>query len=223
MSRKIQLLCLDNDLWKRHCFDDSTWYQNLLRRRKAASNAAMLSTEDEFEPPDTSPAASAKPYISCERAQKVQDFVNWDPSYEHERVCWYDEYRQRVGPASVSWLEAPSISDRGLEAIIEARGVAMYAPYDGKQGTKFAVSPLDDGSVCIWDINGSRSRQGGIISRSKPDVLFAEGSGDERLRSQKIDSSISDRITIDNDNHRAYIAVQSRKCIRAGRTRGALG
>lgn len=208
-SKKTQALCLDNDYWKRHCFDDAPWYQNLLRRR----NAAMMSMGDEYRIPGAPPSTDTKPYISCEKAQKIQDFVNWDPSYETERVSWYDEYRQRVGPARVNWLEAPSIIDRGLEAIIETRGVAMYAPYDGSDGlgSKLAVSPLDDGSVCVWDVNGSRDKQGGIIARSRPDVLFVDGSGDERLRSQKIDSSIADRITIDNYNHKAYIAVQSRK------------
>lgn len=172
----------------------------------------MVAIGDEGRMPDARPSAETKPYISCEKAQKLQDFVNWDPSYESERVSWYDEYRQRVGPARVNWLQAPSISDRGLEAIIEARGAAMYAPYDGNDGlgSKLAVSPLDDGSVCVWDINGSGDKQGGIIARSRPDVLFGGNSGDERLRSQKIDSSISDRITIDNHNHKAYIAVQSR-------------
>lgn len=164
-------------------------------------------------PPTTEPI----PDISCEKAQKLQDFVNWDPSYESERVSWYDEYRQRVGPAHVNWLEAPSISDRGLEAIIETRAVAMYAPYDGSDGlgTKLAVSPLDDGSVCLWDINGCRNKQGGIVARSRPDLLFVDGSGNGRLRCQKIDSNISDRITIDNFNHKAYIAVQAREFVAA--------
>lgn len=141
---------------------------------------------------------------------------NWDPPFPQEPVLWYDEYIQREGPICVNWLQAPRMSEGDVEAIMETRGVALYSPYDGDDGigTKLAVAPLDDGSVCLWDINGTRGRRGGILAKSQPDVLYMEGFGgpSERLRSQRIDSSISDRVSIDNHNHKAYFAVQSREC-----------
>ena len=148
---------------------------------------------------------------------------NWDPTFPHEPVLWYDEYIQREGPICVNWLEAPRMSEGGVEAIMEARGIALYSPYDGDDGigTKLAVAPLDDGSVCLWDINGTRGRRGGILAKSQPDALYMEGFGgpSERLRSQRLDSSISDRVSIDNHNHRAYFAVQSRECTTCARKR----
>src|SRR5690606_18578095 len=77
------------------------------------------------------------------------------------------------------------------------------------------------GSVCLWDINGTRGRRGGILAKSQPDALYMEGFGgpSERLRSQRLDSSISDRVSIDNHNHRAYFAVQSRECTPCARKR----
>ena len=147
--------------------------------------------------------------------RRFQDLANWDPSFPGETVSWYDEYIQRAGPTSVNWLQAPRFRDPGVEAIIEARGVALYSPYDGDDGvgTKLAVAPLDDGSVCLWDVNGTRGRQGGILSKSQEDLLYMDGSHErtERLRSQRIDSSIADRVSVDNQNHRAYFAVQSRE------------
>jgi hypothetical protein len=96
--------------------------------------------------------------------------------------------------------------------MIEARGVALYNPYDGDDGigTMLAVSPLEDGSVCLWDINGTRGRQGGILTRSKPGTLFVDGSSDNNRRSKTIDTSVKECVSVDNDNHRAFFAVQSR-------------
>lgn len=106
------------------------------------------------------------------------------------------------------------MSERGAEAIIEAHGVALYSPYGGNDGigTMLAVSPLEDGSVCLWDVKGTRARQGGVLAKSKPDILFIDGPGEQnKKRSKMIDSSIADRVSVDNHNHKAYVAVQSRK------------
>lgn len=148
-----------------------------------------------------------------DRAQRLQDMVNWDPTFPTEEISWYDEYIQREGPASVNWLQTPRMSERGAEAIIEAHGVALYSPYGGNDGlgTMLAVAPLEDGSVCLWDVKGTRGRQGGILAKSKPDILFIDGPGEQnKKRSKMIDSSIADRVSVDNFNHKAYIAVQSR-------------
>lgn len=224
VSSHLQSLCLDNDLWKSLCFEDSPWYLHLINRRVASRPLAFVDDPQETDSPgegelehdrSSSPAEDEALKSMRQRSRRLQDIANWDPSFPQEQVLWYDEYIQRAGPACVNWLEAPRLSDRGLEAIVEARGVAMYSPYDGDDGigTKLAVAPLDDGSVCLWDINGTRGRPGGIIAMSEPDLLYKEGFGEknERLRSQKLDSSISDRVVVDNFNHKAYIAVQSRK------------
>jgi hypothetical protein len=214
VSRSFQQICLDDDIWKTLCFEDSPWRQQLANRRAAARPRAsddQLRVDDDREPVDILQTHAQQQLT--QRAQRLQDMANWDPSYHGERVSWYNEYIQREGPASVNWLEAPRLNDRGLEAIIETRGVAMYAPHDGSDGigTKLAVAPLDDGSVCLWDINGSRGRKGAILARGPPEMLYSESTAGQcgRARAEKIDSSIADRVVVDNTHHKAYIAIQN--------------
>lgn len=141
--------------------------------------------------------------------------ANWDPSFPTERVSWYDEYIQRYGPACISWLQTPRIRDREVEAMVEARGVALYNPNDGRDGdgTMLAVSPLDDGSVCLWDIQGTRGRQGSIVGRSKPDILFIDGPGGQnQRRSKRIDTGVTECVSVNHQSNRAFFAVQSREC-----------
>ncbi|PNY28148.1 Uncharacterized protein TCAP_01928 [Tolypocladium capitatum] len=225
VSRKLQTFCLDDELWKRFSFEGSPWYQVLQIRRKLAKTP--------IEPSDDGPH-HATPHLGLDdgdpsrgtnrdgglegadpqyhRWRTLQDMANWDPVYPGERVSWYDEYFQRNGPASVNWLQPPRMRDRCLEAVIEARGLALYSPYDGNDGlgTMLAVSPLDDGSVCLWDVKGTRGKQGGIVARSKRDILFIDGpSSQNARRSKKIDTGVTECVSVNNDGHRAFFAVQS--------------
>lgn len=231
MSHRLQELCLDDELWKRNCFDDSPWYLRLQNRRGATppffrlvshghevqiaaqrtqKDALSSQNPDVVVPPTIPPADDSK----HRKWRKMQDMANWDPSFPTERVSWYDEYIQRCGPACISWLQTPRIRDRGVEAIIESRGVALYNPHDGNDGggTMLAVSPLDDGSVCLWDIKGTRGKQGSIIGRSKPDILFIDGpSGQNKRRSKRIDTGVTECVSVNHRNNRAFFAVQSRE------------
>lgn len=146
--------------------------------------------------------------------RELQDMANWDPVFPEERVSWYEEYVQRHGPAHVNWLEIPRLRDGGLQTTIEVRGMALFSPNNDNDGcgTMMAVSPLDDGSVCLWDVNGSHGKRGGIIAKSRPEILFADGPGTQNtLRSKKIDTGVTDCVSVDNNNHRAFFAIQSRK------------
>ncbi|OAQ83243.1 F-box domain-containing protein [Purpureocillium lilacinum] len=207
VSRKLQKLCLDDELWKELCFQDSPWYQWLRHRRNLVQATTEADDDVLMSPPD--PASDVR---DARRWRKLQDMANWDPAYPGERVSWYDEYIQRNGPACINWLQSPRMREGGCEAIIEARGMAMYNPYDGRDGlgTMLAVSPLDDGSVCLWDVKGTRGKQGSIVARSKPDILFFDGpNGQNTRRSKKIDTGVTECVSINNDGHRAFFAVQS--------------
>ncbi|OAQ97935.1 hypothetical protein LLEC1_05254 [Akanthomyces lecanii] len=230
VSHKLQELCLDDELWKQNCFDDSPWYLQLQQRRGAAPAFFSLASDshdaqqltnsvreasDSPESPDRVVPESAPPINDRKhRRWRKQDMANWDPSFPTERVSWYDEYIQRYGPACISWLQTPRIRDREVEAIIEARGVALYNPFDGRDGdaTMLAVSPLDDGSVCLWDIQGTRGKQGSIVGRSKPDILFIDGpSGQNQRRSKRIDTGVTECVSVNHQNNKAFFAVQSRE------------
>ncbi|CAG9989963.1 unnamed protein product [Clonostachys byssicola] len=218
VSKGVQKLCLDDELWKQHSFHQSPWYQALITRRYSRPEPIIFraanANADEDEPDQSPPVADEDDEAKAQhqRSHRIQDMANWDPAFPEERVSWYDEYMQRSGPASINWMQTPKVTQGGIEAIIESHGLALYNPYNGDDGlgTMLAVSPLEDGSVCLWDVKGSRGKQGSIVAKSKADILFQDAMNDfPKKRSKMIDSSISDRITIDNTGHRAFVAVQS--------------
>ncbi|KAL6794948.1 hypothetical protein GGI42DRAFT_131604 [Trichoderma sp. SZMC 28013] len=232
VSRKLQKLCLDDELWKRRCFEESPWYQYLKNRRRLFSSSE---SEDQSRDgtalgdPEASGSTSvdgqktildgeknsdepSKPQRRSQRWQELQDMANWDPTFPNERVSWYSEYIQRNGPTCVNWLQTPRIRDRGYEAMMEARGLELYYPYDGNDGVgaMLAVSPLDDGSICLWDVKGTRGKAGSILATSKSDILFIDGPGSiNTRRSKRVDTGVTECVSVDNHRHRAYFAVQS--------------
>ena len=148
--------------------------------------------------------------------------ANWDPCFPTERVSWYEEYIQRHAPVAINWLPLPHARGAKTE-YVEARGVALYRPDDSRIGQDFevgarpasdetllAVSPLDDGSVCIWDVNGTRGRKGAILATSAPGLLLINGPGaDNSKRSQRVDSGVTECVSVDSSLHRAFFAVQN--------------
>lgn len=71
-------------------------------------------------------------------------------------------------------------------------------------------SPRSTTGPCVWDVKGTRGRRGGIVARSKPDVLFLDGPGGQNTRrSKKVDGGIVEGVSVDNSGHRAFFAVQS--------------
>lgn len=154
---------------------------------------------------------------SCAEArqrERVRIMANWDPCFPPERVSWYEEYIQRHGPVAVNWMQCAYDGERAsLADFVEARGVALYYPGGGSEETVLAVSPLDDGSVCLWDVRGTMRRKGAIVARSRPGILFIDGpAADNSRRSKRIDSGVTECVSVDNWQHRAFFAVQSRKC-----------
>ncbi|KAH6651021.1 hypothetical protein F5144DRAFT_480014 [Chaetomium tenue] len=163
--------------------------------------------------------------------ERVRILANWDPCFPSERVSWYDEYIQRQGPVAVNWMQCAYDYDYGYDYDytdgggdggskgrrrvsaadhVEARGVALYYPDGEEAETVLAVSPLDDGSVAMWDVAGTRGRRGAIVARSRPGILFIDGPGaDNSRRSKRIDSGVTECVSVDSRQHRAFFAVQS--------------
>ncbi len=135
--------------------------------------------------------------------------ANWDPTFPDERMSWYDEYIQRNAPIAVSWFELPHTKDDPTRLPVDVRGSALY---HSSKHEVLAISPLDDGSVCIWDVKGSRGRQGSIVARSMSGLLCADGPAtDLSRRSKRIDSGVVECVSIDNQRDRAFFAVQNRQ------------
>ncbi|KAI5467267.1 hypothetical protein BGZ63DRAFT_449436 [Mariannaea sp. PMI_226] len=226
VCHKLRDVCLDHELWKHHCFQRSAWYHFLQSRRRvqAASprvkpdgqqqNESIDGVNDNHGDSHSLPPTDQDDLHQSRREhlQFIQDMANWDPVFPNERVSWYDEYIQRHGPTSINWLEVPTVREGTIFNPIEARGVALFNPNNGDDGlgTLLAVSPLDDGSVCLWDVNGSRGKQGGIIANSRSEILFLNKNSDNQVRrSKRIDSGVTDCVSVNHNGHRAFFAVQS--------------
>jgi hypothetical protein len=144
--------------------------------------------------------------------EKVRIRANWDPVFPGEKVDWYNEYITRHAPISTSWLQQPRNRESPEKEYLEVRGVALYTPPGDAEST-LSVAPLDDGSLCLWDVNGSRGRKGAIWQRSKPGILSVDPhpqAGPSR-RSKMVSTGVTECISIDNFRNRAYVAVQSSK------------
>ncbi|KAL2129576.1 hypothetical protein VTI74DRAFT_7564 [Chaetomium olivicolor] len=145
--------------------------------------------------------------------ERVRIMANWDPCFPSEKVSWYEEYIQRYAPVAINWMQyaydhgkqRPSAAD-----FVEARGVALYYPDGELTETVLAVSPLDDGGVCLWDVGGTKGKRGAIIARSRPGILFIDGpQADNSRRSKRVDSGVTECVSVDSWLHRAFFAVQS--------------
>lgn len=210
-------LCRDPGQWRLRCFEDSSFLDDIKRRQTQALVLYGQAPRQQQQEPPPSPPPTPPPPLSLAatsgRRERARILANWDPSYEGERVSWYDEYIHRYGPISVNWFQVPN--DRASwdpRRYVDVRGVALYRP-DGPDGRLLAVCPLDDGSVCLWNVKGSGARKGEIVQRSDEAILFAHGPDvDNTARLRRVDSGVTECISVDSKRHRAYVAVQSRKC-----------
>lgn len=223
-SRALRSLARDDNLWRARCFDQSLFLETLDRRRRIHALIENEQGQDPLPQPGFPLGLGHNGSISggesedheSRKRERVRIMANWDPSYPSEKVSWYDEYIQRHAPIAVSWLQQPQIRDGSLADVIEVRGLALYRPnrlpeHNGTRDVLYAVSPLDDGSVCLWDVNGTEGRRGAVVSKSRPGILFIDGpSADNSRRSKRVDSGVTECVAVDSVRHRAYFAVQSR-------------
>ncbi|KAK4451706.1 hypothetical protein QBC34DRAFT_51707 [Podospora aff. communis PSN243] len=224
VSRAFRTIARDDSLWRSHCFENSSFLEAIDRRRvlevSRRAGAAFFNDsnlhgshdgEDLLATAVISPLEDPNP----RRHDRKRIMANWDPSFPEERISWYDEYIQRHGPISVNWMQLPRVENQPQGHFVEARGVALYRPdKNGKDPnspeTLFAVSPLDNGAVCLWDVNGTKGRRGAIIAKSRPGILFIDGpNADNSRRCKRVDSGVTECVSVDSELHRAFFAVQS--------------
>ncbi|KAK4205194.1 hypothetical protein QBC40DRAFT_271242 [Triangularia verruculosa] len=227
VSRDFSRIARDDIVWRARCLRESS-YLSALRRgiRLRDLNDALQATNglSAAEDPDAYQEAWLRAIsdidVDKERSireqklerERVRITANWDPIFPAEQVSWYDEYIRRQGPIAVSWFQmaythGTETKSRTEADFIEARGVALYYP-EGEEcldGKILAVSPLDDGSVCLWHVGGSsNTKKGAIVARSRPGILFAG----PKSRSNQVDSGVTECVSVDSHRHRAFFAVQ---------------
>ncbi|MBE3047569.1 hypothetical protein IMZ48_34660 [Candidatus Bathyarchaeota archaeon] len=168
--------------------------------------------------PESSPKVRSRNLEGVKAISKTQVRANWDPSYPGEpSTSWYDEYIQRHSTSlRTNWFQSPYRSGATKGLLNEARGLALYTPGkvqgEPREESLFAVSPLEDGTVCLWDVNGTRVRKGAVLDKSAPGALFSYGNDPANARWENRSNSVTECVSVDSLSNRAFFAVQSRKC-----------
>lgn len=217
VSKRYLVSLRDNELWRLRCFEMSSFLARLRRRREPNSTAPLRHAQvrelqrsidgQESSQGDgtTNDSGGVAQDDRGRKYERLRLLANWEPGYSTEKVDYYEEYIHRQAPLSTSWFQQPRHHSSTRHEHLEVRGMGLYNEPAGSQ--RFAVAPLDDGSVCLWDVSTSSGRQGSIIGRSNPGILF-NGNGDI-ARSHMINTGVVECVSVDNVMKRAYVAVQS--------------
>ncbi|KAJ5088812.1 hypothetical protein N7456_012428 [Penicillium angulare] len=229
VSKKFFGLARDNNLWKLHCHEYS-WaalhpHRNVGRTTESLLNhpTTPLSTlgqsslRDLIQPPAPQPEDDllddSRGVSLSERSRAASE---WDSSIEGEHVDWYSEYIARHGPMSLSWVQQP-VAHKGegrRHTHHEIKGMGLLRDWSSARQNK-VVAPLEDGSVCIWDLNhshtgDSQSSKGNILGVSEPGLLMKNLSRRRELSPSKSSLdfiNLGEGVSVDSFRHRAYLAI----------------
>ena len=149
------------------------------------------------------------------KAATARAMASWDPTYPDEKVDWYGEYIARHAPLSMSWLEQPFNEQNGWRENLETKGLALLKDHNDS----IVVAPLDDGSVCLWNIGREdavpNAQDGRIMARSRPGLLSVNGpdgnasQSSRQSRAKMTSTGVVECVSVDRVRNKAYFAVQS--------------
>lgn len=131
---------------------------------------------------------------------------------------WYEEYTARHAPLSLNWLPRPVDRSKRPENIKhEIRGLGLK--FYGDEG--IVVAPLDDCSVCLWNIGRSNelvrsATSGRIVACSKPGLLITSTaeetmtSGKRALPKADLGAEgVIECVSVDRHRNKAYFAMDN--------------
>ncbi|KAF2169314.1 hypothetical protein M409DRAFT_65019 [Zasmidium cellare ATCC 36951] len=224
VSQRYLTLGRDNALWKMECFNHSKAEALRLRQQRLNVQDASLAElrnayaalpGSDLTPLDVAhlmgrrqPLASNDPEAE-ERIQRSRALASWEPGYPNERLNYYDEYIHRHAPISMAWMDLPKTLDR--DEVREATGVGMHID---QQSSEHVIAPLDDGSVCIWDVSARstylRGGGGRLVAQTKPGLLTGQAA-DATSESHAImtETGAVECVSIDSSATKGYFAVQN--------------
>ncbi|OTB05138.1 hypothetical protein M426DRAFT_57505 [Hypoxylon sp. CI-4A] len=215
VSKYFLGLCRDGNLWRNRCLSASNIDERigLYERGPDWNDVPSLTprlARDQDEAHWGELESRPETLSRFRKREQIRIAANWDPTFPGEETSWYDEYIQRYGPIAVGWFEQPQIQSDSLRGPIDVSGIALYNPSPNRNEL-FAVSPLEDGSVCLWDVKGTRRKKGSIISKSGPGLLCTDGpDADLSQRSKMINTGVTECVSVDSQRHTAFFAIQSR-------------
>ncbi|KAL6713957.1 hypothetical protein ACLMJK_008451 [Lecanora helva] len=224
-SKHFYKLIRDNGLWKEFCLKGSH-SQAARRRSDFLSNAPIPIQEPRVFELQRAVARSASSSGNVEAPTRhivvrngpatSRAMACWDPTYPGERVNWYDEYMARHAPLSISWLQQPcNDTNPSSEEPLETRGLGLFE----RDSRNIVVAPLEDGSVCLWDIGeedaAPRQKDGRILAQSRPGLLSVNGPNGTswqdsgKSRAKMTSTGVVECVSVDRIRNKAYFAVQS--------------
>ncbi|KAM0719982.1 hypothetical protein Q7P37_004117 [Cladosporium fusiforme] len=211
VSSRFLALARDNNLWKLQCFEDSR--AEALRRRQRLLDVHNSPLEElrnaisSLHGGDQIASSAANP-TEADRKQRVRALANWEPGYPGESINYYEEYIQRHADVNIDWIELPNQKGTDQREIREATGVGVLSEH----GSQKLISPVDDGSVCIWDVHarstGSPGGNGSLIGQSRPGLL-TNGATSELSHALMTETGAVECVSIDGHTQRGHFAVQN--------------
>lgn len=239
VSKRFLDIARDDKLWKILCFEHSqaealrkrrelvhqaVWVQSqelhLPRAAKNPTQQSMQSHEDGAGTVDRRQDGSSHLVASNEvesaEARRRRALVNWDPSYEGQKINWYEDYIHRHAPISLSWLQPP-YSERGnRRQPLDARSVSVLNGTidEDSEHESIAVAALGDGSVCLWSLGDShpQNKYGSIIGRSRANLVDSNGGYSQShchpsLKPLRSNPAVVHSASIDEARKSAFFAV----------------
>ena len=208
----------DNSLWKDLCLDHSL-VSEAARRIQTHDTPSIPRTQEPTALDLRRAVDHINPTLRDHLPKKDKPTrraaSSWDPVYPGEKVDWYNEYIARHAPLSISWLQQPTNDSHKIIENIEPRGLGLLQ----KDGEDIVIAPLDDGSVCLWNIGqddaAPKDKDGRIMTRSRPGLLSVTGPGGttwqsvEKSRAKMTSTGVVECVSIDKMRNKAYFAVQS--------------
>lgn len=226
VSRRFLSLSRDNNLWKTLSFTHSV-AERRRRRVEAASDidprlAQLISAANNISNAfDTSVhdpnAPSAEVQKERNREKRWEALrTNWDPSYPEEKVNWYRDFIQRHAPQQIGWFQDAGGEGRdGDEDVARREATGAGILFDSSGMADKLISPLEDGSISIWDASASSDSQGKIHAKSDIGLLSNRGPDldhDTRLsqsRAIMTETGAVECVSIDSTLKKGFFAVQN--------------
>lgn len=214
VSSRFLNLARDFELWKTLCFEDSR--AEAARRRQRLRDAQDSHLDELVNAISSLPGISSTSRVSSgttdsrctDRVQRNRALANWEPGYPSEDIDYYEEYIHRHADVNVDWINLPNTGGGDKREVREATGMAILS----NNGSQSIVSPLDDGTVCVWDVttrsttfDGGRAK---LLGHSSAGLLTGSASLD---RSHKLMTEIGavECVSIDSSASKGYFAVQN--------------
>lgn len=226
VSQRYLTLSRDNALWKIECFNHSKAEALRLRQQRLNVQDASLAElrnayaalpGSDLTPLDVAqlmgrrqPLASRDPAAE-EHIQRSRALASWEPGYPTEKLDYYDEYIHRHAPVSVAWMDLPKLQTSDRDEVREATGAGMHID---QQASEHVIAPLDDGSVCIWDVSARSTYLSGgggrLVAQSRPGLLTGQpAEATSESHAIMTETGAVECVSIDSSATKGYFAVQN--------------